>query len=68
MSQHPKETATELAVRVEDMVLVGRWPEAETQGRHIDLYYKATKYFEVQRYIQDETTRQGNKLMWEKLV
>ena len=66
--QGPKETAAELAVRVEDMVLQGKWPENETQNRRIDLYYKATAYYEIQRYIQDQTSREGNELTWEKLV
>ena len=68
VKQRPKETAAELAVRVEDMVLQGRWPENETANRRIDLYYKATTYFEVLRYIQDETCKEGSELMWEKLV
>ena len=66
--QGPKETAAELAVRVEDMVLQGKWLENETQNRRIDLYYKATAYYEIQRYIQDQTSREGNELTWEKLV
>ena len=68
VKQRPKETAVELAVRVKDMVLQGRWPDNETQNRQIDLYYKATAYFEVQRFIQDETSKEGNKLTWEKLI
>ena len=66
--QGPRETAAELAVRVEDMVLQGKWPDNETQNRHIDLYYKATAYYEIQRYIQDQSSREGNELTWEKLV
>ena len=50
------------------MVLQGKWPEEETQNRRIDLYYKATAYYEIQRYIQDQTSREGNELTWEKLV
>ena len=46
--QGPRETAAELAVRVKDMVLQGKWPENETQNRRIDLYYKATAYYKVQ--------------------
>ena len=66
--QGPRETAAELAVRVEDMVLQGKWPDTETQNCRIDLYYKATAYYEIQRYIQDQTSREGNELTWEKLV
>ena len=44
VKQGPRETATELAVRVEDMILQGKWPENETQNHRIDLYYKATAY------------------------
>ena len=66
--QGPTETAAELAVRVEDMVLQGKWPENETQNRRIDLYYKATAYYEVQHFIQDQTSKEGNELTWESLV
>ena len=34
VKQCPKETAAKLAVRVEDMVLQGRWPDSETQNTH----------------------------------
>ena len=68
VNQGPTETAAELAVRIKDMVLQGKWPENETQNRRIDLYYKATAYYEIQRYIQDQTGKEGNELTWEQLV
>ena len=32
------------------------------------MYYKATAYYEIQRYIQDQTSKEGNELTWEQLV
>ena len=45
-----------------------QWPEAEREGRCIDLYYHRTKHFDIQRYIQNESAREGVSLTWEKVI
>ena len=66
--QSPGETAAALATRVEDLVAQCQWPDREKEGRRIDLYYHITEHFDVKRYIQNETAREGGNLMWDKLV
>ena len=57
-----------LATRVKDLVAHCEWPEREREGRHIDLYYHITDYFDVKWFIQNETAREGANLMWQRLV
>ena len=66
--QCPGETAAALVTRVEDLVAQCKWPDGEKEGRCIDLYYHITEHFDVKQYIQNETTREGGNLTWEKLV
>ena len=62
------ETAATLATRVEDLVSMCKWPDDQKEQRHIDLYYHLSEVFDVRRFIQIETSREGGSLMWEKLV
>ena len=62
------ETAAALATRVEDLVSMHKWPDEEKEQRHIDLYYHLSEVFDMRRFIQIETSREGGNLMWEKLV
>ena len=66
--QSPDETAAALATRVKDLMAQCKWPDREKEGRHINLYYHITEHFDVKRYIQNETAREGGNLTWEKLV
>ena len=66
--QSPSKSAAALATRVEDLVAQCEWLEREREGRRIDLYYHITEHFDVKRYIQNETAREGANLMWDKLV
>ena len=62
------ETAAALATRVEDLVNSCKWPDDQKEQRHIDLYYHLSEVFDVRRFIQIETSREGGNLTWEKLV
>ena len=46
-----------------------KWPDAERDQRHIDLFYYLSDYFNVKRYVQNETAKEGGgNLTWESLV
>ena len=62
------ESAAVLATRVEDLVNLCRWPDAQKETRHIDLFYHLTDFFDVQRFVQNEAARDSGNLTWEKLV
>ena len=62
------ETAATLATRVEDLVSMCKWPDEHKEQRHIDLYYHLSEVFDVRRFVQLETSREGGDLTWEKLV
>ena len=62
------ETAAALATRVEDLVNSCKWPDEQKEQRRIDLYYHLSEVFDVRRFIQIETSREGGNLTWEKLV
>ena len=62
------EMAAALATRVEDLVNLCKWPAEQKELRHIDLYYHLSEVFDVRRFIQIETSREGGNLTWEKLV
>ena len=57
-----------LATRVEDLVSMCKWLDNQKEQRRIDLYYHLSEVFDVRRFIQIETSREGGNLMWEKLV
>ena len=60
--------AAALATRVEDMVSMCKWPDNQKEQRHIDLFYHLSEVFDVRRFIQIETSREGGNLKLEKLV
>ena len=60
--------AAALATRVEDLVSMCKWPDEQKEQRHIDLYYHLSEVFDVRRFFQIETSREGGNLTWEKLV
>ena len=62
------EMAAALATRVEDLVNFGKWPAEQKEQRRIDLYYHLSEVFDVRRFLQIETSREGGNLAWEKLV
>ena len=62
------ETAAALITRVEDLVSMCKWPDNQKEQRRIDLYYHLSEVFDVRRFVQIETSREGGNLMWEKLV
>ena len=62
------ELVAALATRVEDLVSMCKWPDDQKEQRHIDLYYHLSEVFDVRRFVQIETSREGGNLMWEKLV
>ena len=62
------ETAAALATRVEDLVSMCKWPDDQKEQRRIDLYYHLSEVFDVRRFVQIETSREGGNLTWEKLV
>ena len=62
------ETVAALATRVEDLVNLCKWPDEQKEQRRIDLYYHLSEVFDVRRFIQIETSREGGNLTWEKLV
>ena len=45
-----------------------RWPDNQKEERHIDLFYHLSDFFDVRCFIQNETSREGGNLTWEKLV
>ena len=61
-------TAAALATRVEDLVSMCKWLADQKEQRRIDLYYHLSEVFDVRRFIQLETSREGGNLTWEKLV
>ena len=56
------------ATRVEDLVSMCKWPDNQKEERRIDLFYHLSEVFDVRRFVQIETSREGGNLMWEKLV
>ena len=60
--------AAALATRVEDLVNLCKWPDEQKEQRRIDLYYHLSEVFDVRRFVQIETSREGGNLTWEKLV
>ena len=62
------EMAATLATRVEDLVNLCKWPDDQKEQRHIDLYYHLSELFDVSRFVQIKTSREGGNLTWEKLV
>ena len=62
------ETVAALATRVEDLVSMCKWPDEQKEQRRIDLYYHLSEVFDVRRFVQLETSREGGNLTWEKLV
>ena len=62
------ETAAALATRVEDLVNLCKWPDEQKEQRRIDLYYHLSEVFDMRRFIQIETSKEGGNLTWEKLV
>ena len=57
-----------LATRVKDLVNQCKWPEDQKEVRYIDLFYHLIDYFDVKRFVQNETARDSGNLMWEMLV
>ena len=55
--QGSSETATELTICIEDLVLQYKWPDGQTECCCIDLCYHATKFYEVRQFIQTETAK-----------
>ena len=46
-----------------------KWPDDQKEQRCIDLYYHLSEVFDVRRFIQIETSKDGGgNLTWEKLV
>ena len=68
MRQGSSETATELTICIEDLVLQYKWPDGQTECCCIDLCYHATKFYEVRQFIQTETTRKEVSLTWDILI
>ena len=66
--QSKGEMAATLTTRVEDLVSMCKWPAEQKDQRRIDLFYHLTDFFDVKRYVQNETIRDGGNLIWEKLV
>ena len=62
------ESAAALTTRVEDLVSMCKWPDNQKEQRHIDLFYHLSEVFDVRRFVQIETSREGGNLTWEKLV
>ena len=62
------ESVAALATRVEDLVSMCKWPHNQKEQRCIDLFYHLSEVFDVRRFIQIETSREGGNLTWEKLV
>ena len=68
IEQGHNDSAAAFMTRVKDLVSQCQWTEAEREGRHIDLYYHGTEHFDIRCYIQNESAREGNSLMWDKVV
>ena len=66
--QRRGESAAALTTRVEDLVSMCKWQDNQKEQRHIDLYYHLSEVFDVRRFVQIETSREGGNLTWEKLV
>ena len=62
------ESAATLTTRVEDLVSMCKWLDDQKEQRRIDLYYHLSEVFDVRRFVQIKTSREGGNLMWEKLV
>ena len=62
------ELAATLPTRVKDLVSMCNWPDNQKEQRHIDLFYHLSEVFDMRRFVQIETSREGGNLMWEKLV
>ena len=62
------ESAAALTTRVEDLVSMCKWLDNQKEQRCIDLFYHLSEVFDVRRFIQIETSREGGNLTWEKLV
>ena len=62
------ETVATLATRVKDLVNLCKWPAEQKEQRLIDLYYHLSEVFDMRRFVQIETSREGGNLTWEKLV
>ena len=62
------EMAAALATRVEDLVSMCKWPEEQKEQRRIDLFYHLSDFFDVRHFVQNETSREGGNIMWDKLV
>ena len=62
------ETVAALATRVKDLVSMCNWPDNQKEQRCIDLYYHLSEVFDVRRFVQIETSREGGNFTWEKLV
>ena len=45
-----------------------KWPDNQKEERRIDLFYYLSDFFDVRHFIQNETSREGGNLTWEKLV
>ena len=45
-----------------------KWLDNQKEERRIDLFYHLSEVFDVRRFVQIETSREGGNLMWEKLV
>ena len=57
-----------LTTRIEDLVSMCKWPDNQKEQRCIDLYHHLSEVFDVRRFVQIETSREGGNLTWEKLV
>ena len=62
------ESAATLTTRVEDLVSMCKWPDNQKEQRRIDLFYHLSEVFDVRRFVQIKTSREGGNLTWEKLV
>ena len=62
------ETAAALTTRVEDLVSMCKWSEEQKEQRHIDLFYHLSDFFDMRRFVQNETSREGGNLTWDRLV
>ena len=56
--QSQGESAAALTTRVEDLVNLCEWPDAQKEQRHINLFYHLTDFFNVKQYIQNEAARE----------
>ena len=56
------EMVATLTTRVEDLVSMCKWPDEQKEQRRIDLYYHLSEVFDVRRFVQLETSREGGTL------